>query len=86
MTLYSRAISEHSLSLGWSDIAYNFLIGNDGAVYEGRGWDYQGATAKGWNNVSIGIAFIGKYLDNLPSAQAIDAAKSFLQYMVDKGW
>lgn len=27
------------------DIGYNFLIGGDGSVYEGRGWDTVGAHA-----------------------------------------
>ena len=27
----------------WWDIGYNFLIGEDGRIYEGRGFDAQGA-------------------------------------------
>ncbi len=27
----------------YCDIGYNFLIGGDGNVYEGRGWDRQGS-------------------------------------------
>ena len=45
-----------------SDIAYNFLVGGDGQTYEGRGWDLVGAFARGFNNKSLGIAFIGKAL------------------------
>ena len=30
----------------FSDIGYNFLIGGNGDVYEGRGWDKQGAHTK----------------------------------------
>lgn len=37
----------HMESKGWDDIGYNFMIGGDGAVYEGRGWDSQGAHTKG---------------------------------------
>jgi N-acetylmuramoyl-L-alanine amidase len=44
----------------YEDIAYNFLVGGDGQTYEGRGWDLQGAFARGVNNKSLGIAFIGK--------------------------
>jgi len=44
------------------DIAYNFLVGGDGQTYEGRGWDLIGAFARGFNNKSLGIAFIGKAL------------------------
>lgn len=27
---------------GWDDIGYNFLIGGNGSIYVGRGWDYKG--------------------------------------------
>lgn len=37
----------HMESRNWDDIAYNFLVGGDGAVYEGRGWHKQGAHTKG---------------------------------------
>jgi N-acetylmuramoyl-L-alanine amidase len=47
--------------LNYSDIAYNFLVGGDGQVYEGRGWDIQDALAKNVNDISLGIAFIGMY-------------------------
>lgn len=59
-------------------------MGNDGAIYEGRGLDYEGATAKGWNTRCLGVAFIGKYVDKDPSPDALDVAKSYLQYLVDK--
>jgi hypothetical protein len=43
----------------WADIGYNLLVAPDGTVFEGRGWDVQGAHARGHNAVSLGIAFIG---------------------------
>lgn len=45
----------------WFDIGYNFVIGEDGNVYEGRGWDYVGAHAPGYNTQSIGICVIGDF-------------------------
>lgn len=51
----------HMDSLGWADIGYNFLIGGDGQVYEGRGWNTLGAHATSWNSKSIGISFMGNY-------------------------
>lgn len=52
----------HMDTRGFSDIAYNILVGGDGETYEGRGWDMQGAFAKEFNNRSLGIAFIGNAL------------------------
>ncbi|XP_063791826.1 peptidoglycan-recognition protein SC2-like [Pseudophryne corroboree] len=70
----------------WCDIGYNFLIGGDGSVYEGRGWTKLGAHAKGSNSISIGIAFIGSFQNKLPPQAAINAAKSLIQCGVSKNY
>jgi len=44
---------------GWADIGYNFLVAPDGVIYEGRGWGFRGAHARGYNHRSVGVAFIG---------------------------
>ncbi|WAR01603.1 PGSC2-like protein, partial [Mya arenaria] len=36
----------------WDDIGYSFLIGGDGNVYEGRGWNFVGAHTKGLNLIT----------------------------------
>jgi len=64
--------SFHMDSKKWDDIAYNFLIGEDGMVYDGRGWDSQGAHTKGYNVDSIGIAFIGTFNDIVPVNKSIN--------------
>lgn len=62
------------------DIGYNFLIGGDGSVYEGRGWDIQGDHTPRYNENSIAIAFIGK-IDNieLRKSQSLAAQKLLQQ-------
>jgi hypothetical protein len=57
----------------FSDIAYNFLIGGDGSIFEGRGWRDQGAHTSGYNRGSVGIAYIGTFIDKVPSAMQLDA-------------
>jgi N-acetylmuramoyl-L-alanine amidase len=47
--------------LGFADIPYNFLVGGDGSVYEGRGWGVTGAHTKGLNSKTVGISFIGNF-------------------------
>lgn len=87
----------HMESRGWDDIAYNFLIGGDGCVYEGRGWDKQGAHTKGkrnlwnfllkfiifcalgYNKGSIGIAYIGTFISNLPNDKQLLAGKLLME-------
>lgn len=51
----------HIDSKKFSDIGYNFLIGGDGCVYIGRGWNYVGAHTKRYNLKSVGIALIGTF-------------------------
>ncbi|XP_058819743.1 peptidoglycan-recognition protein 2 [Topomyia yanbarensis] len=81
-----RSIQDtHQKGNKWSDIGYNFLIANGGNVYEGIGWHRVGAHTRGYNSKSIGIAFIGNYADELPSAKALRAANKLLECGVKLG-
>ncbi|XP_050090116.1 peptidoglycan-recognition protein LE-like isoform X6 [Anopheles aquasalis] len=57
----ARFIQNLHYNQGFGDIGYNFLVGGDGQIYEGRGWNKQGAHTRGYNGISQGIAFIGNY-------------------------
>lgn len=70
---------------GWFDIGYNFLIGEDGNAYEGRGWDYNGAHAPGYNTQSIGICLIGDFNDILPNNAALETLNALINYGVSLG-
>ena len=50
--------NEHMQEKGWTDIGYNFLIGADGEVFQGRGWQYVGSHCRDFNNKSIGMQSI----------------------------
>lgn len=65
------------------DIAFSFLIGGDGCVYEGRGWDIEGAIAKGYNKRNIGISFIGSFNRGKPPKRQLVAAERLIQYGLD---
>ncbi|XP_073828247.1 peptidoglycan-recognition protein SA-like [Musca autumnalis] len=75
----------HIGSQDYGDIGYNFLIGCDGNVYEGRGWGVVGAHTYGYNKKSIGIAFIGNFMLKLPTDKALEACKRLLQIGIDEG-
>uniref|UniRef100_A0A8C5L174 Peptidoglycan recognition protein 3 n=1 Tax=Jaculus jaculus TaxID=51337 RepID=A0A8C5L174_JACJA len=82
-----RALQSHSVhSNGWCDVAFNFLIGDDGRVYEGVGWQVQGLHTQGYNNVSLGIAFFGSTRGSNPSPAALSAAESLIVYAIQKGY
>lgn len=61
--------------LDWSQVGYNFLVGGDGRVYEGRGWDYVGAHTFKYNRISICIAFIGNFDRNMPTQAQLRAGQ-----------
>ncbi|XP_075042486.1 peptidoglycan-recognition protein SC2-like [Mixophyes fleayi] len=80
-----KGIQNHHMNANkWCDVGYNFLVGNDGNVYEGVGWTTVGAHARGSNSKSIGISFIGNYMNNLPSPAAINAAQRLISCGVSK--
>ncbi|RME45678.1 MAG: hypothetical protein D6791_10150, partial [Chloroflexi bacterium] len=81
-----RAIyAYHANTRGWDDIGYNFLIDNQGRVFEGRygGENDEGQTVVGghalqYNYGSIGIALIGTYSEVQPPAATVDTLVDFL--------
>lgn len=76
----------HIESRGWFDIGYNFLVGGDAEVYIGRGWEKEGSHTLGYNKYSIGISFIGTFIDNLPTKNQLVACKRLIQRGVELGY
>lgn len=67
------------------DISFNFMIGCDGKVYEGRGFNLVGAHTKGYNETSLGIAFIGQFCEQLPPSTSMQICKALLKMGVEDG-
>jgi peptidoglycan hydrolase-like protein with peptidoglycan-binding domain len=63
--------------LGWSDIAYNFLVDKFGRIYEGRAGSItkavRGAHAMGFNTNTMGIAALGNYQTTAAPAVMVDS-------------
>lgn len=70
---------------GWDDIGYNFLVGSNGSIYVGRGWDFKGAHSRIYNQKSICIAFIGTFFKNAPPACSFIAVKQLIEEGVRLG-
>ncbi|XP_046979544.1 peptidoglycan-recognition protein LB-like isoform X1 [Schistocerca americana] len=75
----------HQFQHKWNDIGYNFVVGGDGKVYEGRGWGIVGAHAPNYNSRSIGISFIGDYTSNLPTPAMLEAGQQLIRCGVARG-
>ncbi|KAK9885883.1 hypothetical protein WA026_013758 [Henosepilachna vigintioctopunctata] len=76
----------HMESRGWWDIGYNFLIGGDGEAYIGRGWEKEGSHTYGYNKASIGIAFIGTFINTLPPKYQLETCKQLIAKGVELGY
>jgi hypothetical protein len=67
----------HTKSLGWSDIAYNFLVDRFGRTWVGRAGGaalpVRGAHTLGFNATSTGIAALGNYETTEPSPETLTA-------------
>ncbi|KAM4594436.1 N-acetylmuramoyl-L-alanine amidase [Fundulus diaphanus] len=62
----------HQDDRGWDDIGYSFVVGSDGYIYEGRGWNHVGRHTRGHNAIGYGVSIIGNYTATLPSRHAMD--------------
>ncbi|XP_008412532.1 N-acetylmuramoyl-L-alanine amidase-like [Poecilia reticulata] len=68
----------HQEDRGWNDIAYSFVVGSDGYIYEGRGWNHVGRHTRGHNALGYGVSIIGNYTAALPSRHAMDLLRNHL--------
>jgi len=81
-----RSIQRHHMTRQrYGDIGYNFLVGEDGNVYEGVGWSRQGTHDDRLNSRSIGICIIGDYTSWLPNEAALNAVQNLIECGVETG-
>ncbi|XP_017101462.2 peptidoglycan-recognition protein LC isoform X2 [Drosophila bipectinata] len=73
--------SRHMDTYGWPQVGYNFLVGGDGRIYEGRGWDVEGRHTRFNDKDSIGISFLGDFRKTDPTEKALEAC----QLLMDQG-
>lgn len=70
---------------GMSDIEYNFLVGGDGRVYEGRGWRTAGGHTFNWNSRSLGVALVGTFTYEAPADEQLASLALLLEWGVQHG-
>lgn len=71
----------HTMTRGWGDIGYNYIIDTEGNIYEGRagGEMVVGAHAGQGNIGSIGIAVLGNYQDNEVPQPVVDSLTKLIR-------
>lgn len=86
ITVLRSIYAYHARTRGWGDIGYNFIIGRDGTVYEGRsgGLYVQWAHAYMNNLGTVGVSLIGNFdVNSVPQIQ-YDSLKNFLVFLSKK--
>lgn len=70
--------SYHMDGRGYSDMGYNFVVGEDGNAYEARGWNEVGAHTLGYNTNGIAICIIGDFSHKVPNDAALNTVKQLI--------
>lgn len=71
-----KAIQKYHMQTNkWSDIAYNFVVGNSGTIYEGRGIDIRPASqgTKYGNDNFLSVCWLGDATVHLVKDKALSA-------------
>lgn len=77
-------------NINLNDIPYNFFIGGDGSVIEGRGFNVEGehtenVDGSSFNDIGICVAFIGTFNENQPLDKQIEGFYNFTVQYVNEG-
>ncbi|XP_071036156.1 peptidoglycan-recognition protein SC2-like isoform X1 [Parasteatoda tepidariorum] len=76
----------HMDDRGWDDIGYNFLIGGDGKVYVGRGWNRVGAHTYGYNRNAVALSLMGDFSNKEPSSVMLNTTKSLIHHAMSENY
>lgn len=81
----------HTASNGWNDVGYNFLIAQDGTIYEGRdgqkimdGDNVLGAHFCSQNGGTMGICLLGDYMTAQPTDKSLESLAKLIAWKTKK--
>lgn len=76
----------HAITRGWGDIGYNYVIDQDGNIYEGRtGGDYVVGAHAFCNNINtLGISLMGNFMKSNPTKAQVAALTKLLKALGTK--
>lgn len=75
----------HMVTKGWLDIAYSFLIANDGTIYEGRGWGVAGGHTENYNSKSHAFCLLGNFQKRAPTPAQENSFVALAQEGIRRG-
>jgi len=76
-----RSWQAFHMSRGWGDVAYHFIIGVDGTVYEARDTRYEGATGTNYDpNGHFLVVVAGNFDTDIPAQTQLDSLVTVLAW------
>ncbi|WP_432502355.1 N-acetylmuramoyl-L-alanine amidase [Kineococcus arenarius] len=74
----------HTVTLGWADLGYNFVVDRFGGIWEGRAGGTTrpvvGAHAGGFNVDTFGVSMMGDYTSVAPSAACLESVAQVIAW------
>ncbi|GAA0307224.1 N-acetylmuramoyl-L-alanine amidase [Kineococcus aurantiacus] len=74
----------HTVSLGWSDLGYNFVVDRFGGIWEGRAGGITrpviGAHAGGFNTDTFGVSMIGDFTSVAPTEATLNSVAAVIAW------
>ncbi|MCI2237024.1 peptidoglycan recognition protein, partial [Paenibacillus sp. TRM 82003] len=74
----------HTVTLGWADLGYNFVVDRFGGIWEGRAGGTTrpvvGAHAGGFNIDTFGVSMMGDHSRTAPSAAALESVAQVIAW------
>ncbi|WP_432494138.1 N-acetylmuramoyl-L-alanine amidase [Kineococcus auxinigenes] len=74
----------HTVTLGWADLGYNFVVDRFGGIWEGRAGGTTrpvvGAHAGGFNVDTFGVSMMGDYTSAAPSAACLESVAQVIAW------
>jgi len=82
----------HTQERGWSDIGYNYLIAQDGTIFQGRSFsddqrdndDVRGAHFCGQNSGTMGVCMLGNYNTAVPTDTSVASLSQLISWKLYK--
>nr|CAD7568195.1 unnamed protein product [Timema californicum] len=84
-TLVKEIQESHMKDYNYSDIDYSFLVGGDGRIYEGWGWENRGTHTKSCCFNCLEVAFIGSYLNEGDRQEVTKEQLKYFQKLLEIG-
>lgn len=75
---------QHRLERGWADIAYHFLVGMSGTIYEGRDIYVRGTHVENFNTGSLGVCLLGNFQEQYPTSEQLVSTQQLVNWAAQR--